>query len=76
MNSSGGNRTNDKLGIIKNDFGCATELEESKECQFTYRYLRMCRDSTQKLKNCIEKQQKIRAEKIFGQRKPTTSSKN
>ncbi|CAG5087656.1 Oidioi.mRNA.OKI2018_I69.PAR.g11596.t1.cds [Oikopleura dioica] len=47
----------DKLDHILEQSGCLKELEESKECQYTHNDWRKCRETTQKLKDCMMKQQ-------------------
>ena len=54
----------DKLDVIIGQSGCAAELEASKECQFEHGDWRMCRDTTQKLKECMERQQEARFERL------------
>ena len=50
----------DKVDQIIDQSGCAKELYESKECQFKHRDWRACRDTTQKLKDCMIKMQQNR----------------
>jgi hypothetical protein len=55
----------DKLDVIIENSGCAKELEESKDCQFEHNDWRKCRDTTQKLKDCMQKEQEQRAQKLY-----------
>ena len=43
------------LDVIIENSGCAKELEQSKECYFDHKDWRKCRDTTQKLKECMER---------------------
>jgi len=52
----------DKLDVIIENSGCAKELEQSKECYFDHKDWRKCRDTTQKLKDCMERQHKAKSE--------------
>ena len=53
----------DKMDHIINSSGCAEELYDNKECFMEKKDWRLCKESTDKLKECMQRQQQLKKRK-------------